>query len=169
MTIKIGDRLPSATLYELTETGPQPRTIDELTKGKRVALFGLPGAYTPTCSAKHVPSYLDHFDALRQRGVEEILCVSVNDAYVMGAWAKDQGVDGKIRMLADGNAAFTTALGLEQDFTDRGWGIRSRRYSLLADDGVVIALNVEAPGKFEVSDAETLLTQLSKLEVPRHG
>ncbi len=169
MTIKIGDRLPSATLHEMTETGPQQRTIEELTEGKRVALFGLPGAFTPTCSAKHVPSFLEHFDGLKAHGVNEILCVSVNDAYVMGAWAKDRGTAGKIRMLADGNATFTKALGLEQDFLDRGMGVRSQRYSLLADDGVVVALNIEEPGKFEVSDAETLLGQLSNLEVRRHG
>ncbi|MCL4747678.1 MAG: peroxiredoxin [Burkholderiaceae bacterium] len=167
MTIRIGDRLPEATLKEFIEVegngctiGPNAFKVSDLAKGKKVALFALPGAFTPTCSAKHVPGYLAQYDALRAKGVDEIWCVSVNDAFVMGAWARDQGSAGKVRMLADGAAAFTTALGLELDLNATGMGIRSQRYSMLVDDGVVKLLNVEAPGKFEVSSAEALIAQL---------
>lgn len=167
MAIKVGDRLPEATLSEFVEVegngcsvGPNAFKVSDLVKGKRIAIFGLPGAFTPTCSARHVPGYVEHRDALRAKGVDEVWCVSVNDAFVMGAWARDQKTAGKVRMMADGSAEFTKAIGLELDMIARGWGIRSRRYSMLVDDGVVKLLNVEAPGKFEVSGAEKLLGQL---------
>jgi peroxiredoxin len=131
------------------------------TAGKRVVIFGLPGAFTPTCSAKHVPGYVGHAEQLRAAGIDEIWCVSVNDAFVMGAWGRDQHTSGKVRMMADGSAAFTRALGLEQDLSARGMGIRSQRYAMVVDDGVVKTLHVEAPGKFEVSDAGSILTTLS--------
>jgi len=167
MAIKVGDQLPESTLTEMIEIetpgcaiGPNAFQVSNLTKGKRIVIFGLPGAFTPTCSAKHVPSYTANFDKLKSKQVDEIWCVSVNDAFVMGAWAKDQKSQGKVRMMADGSAAFTKAMGLELDLTSRGMGVRSQRYSMLVDDGVVKSLNVEAPGKFEVSDAETMLKQL---------
>ncbi|VCU69541.1 Putative peroxiredoxin [Pigmentiphaga humi] len=167
MTIKVGDRVPDGTLTEFiaVETegcalGPNAFAVADLAKGKKVAVFAVPGAFTPTCSAKHVPSYLQNHDALKAKGVDEIWCVATNDAFVMGAWAKDQGSQGKIRMLADGSAKWSKALGLELDLTERGMGVRSQRYSMLLDDGVVKQLNVEAGGKYEVSDAETLLKQL---------
>jgi len=167
MTIKVGDRVPDGTLTEFiaVETegcslGPNAFQVADLVKGKKIAVFAVPGAFTPTCSAKHVPSYLQHHDALKAKGVDEIWCVATNDAFVMGAWAKEQGSQGKIRMMADGSAKWTKALGLELDLTERGMGIRSQRYSMLLDDGVVKLLNIEAPGKYEVSDAETLLKQL---------
>jgi peroxiredoxin len=164
--ITIGDNLPEATLMETTEFGdacplsPKPVNTAAAVKGKRIVLFGLPGAYTPTCSAKHVPGYVANLDALKARGVDEIWCVSVNDAYVMAAWGRDQDAIGKIRMLGDGNAALVKKLGLDRDLTKDGMGIRSRRFSLLVEDGVVKQVNVEQPGKFEVSNAETMLTQL---------
>jgi peroxiredoxin len=167
MTIKVGDRLPAGTLSEYVEVateacpiGPNQFQIDALTKGKKVVLFGLPGAFTPTCSGKHVPGYVAHFGELKAKGVDEIICMSVNDAFVMGAWAKDQKTGGKVRMMGDGSAAYTKALGLELDLTARGMGVRCQRFSALVDDGVVKSLNVEAPGKFEVSDAQTMLNQL---------
>jgi glutaredoxin/glutathione-dependent peroxiredoxin len=165
--IKLGDRIPEATLWESTEFGeacplsPKPVAVGEATKGKRIALFALPGAYTPTCSAKHVPGFVQSYDKLRQLKVDEIWCVSVNDGYVMAAWGRDEKAIGKVRMLGDGNADFTRKLGLERDLTADGMGVRSRRYSMLIDDGVVKQLNVEQPGKFEVSNAETLIKQLS--------
>jgi len=165
--IKIGDKLPSATLMERQDAGdgcalgPSPVTVEELTRGKRVVIFGVPGAFTPTCSARHVPSYLNHHEALKQQGVDIVACMSVNDAFVMGAWGVDQGSGDKVRMLADGSALFTKALGLELDLTTRGLGIRCQRFSMLVDDGIVKALNVEAPGAFEVSGAETLLEQMA--------
>ena len=167
MAIKVGDRLPDATVREFIEVegngcslGPNAFQVADLVKGKRIVIFGLPGAYTPTCSAKHVPGYLQHYDALKGKGVDEIWCVSVNDAFVMGAWGRDQKAGGKVRMIADGSAEFTKKLGLEQDLSAGGLGVRSQRYSMLIDDGVVKALNVEAPGKFEVSDAATMLGQV---------
>jgi peroxiredoxin len=167
MTIKVGDKVPDATLMEFNEhetpgcaIGPAPVKVSDLTKGKKVVIFGLPGAFTPTCSAKHVPSYLANYDKLKAKGVDEIACVSVNDAFVMGAWARDQHTDGKVRMLGDGSAEFAKAIGLTMDLNARGMGTRSQRFSMLIDDGVVKALNVEAPGKYEVSDAETILKQL---------
>ena len=167
MTIKIGDRLPEGTLSEFIEVetegcslGPNTFNVGELTKGKKIAIFGLPGAYTPTCSAKHVPGYVALADQLKAKGVDEIWCISVNDAFVMGAWGRDQKATGIVRMMADGNAAFTKALGLDADFSNFGMGTRSQRYSMLVEDGAVKQLNVEQPGKFEVSNAETLLSQL---------
>lgn len=164
--IKIGDSLPSATLMEYSEVegggcsiGPNPVDVAKAAAGKTIALFALPGAFTPTCSAKHVPGYVENFDALKSAGIDEIWCVSVNDAFVMGAWARDQKTGSKVRMLADGSAAFAQATGLTLDLTSRGMGLRSNRYSMLVRDGRVVSLNVEGPGKFEVSDAATLLAQ----------
>lgn len=165
--IKVGDRLPAGSLREYIEVegegcsiGPNTFDLDKLVAGKTIALFALPGAFTPTCSGKHVPGYVEKSAELRAAGVDEIWCVSVNDAFVMGAWGRDQKTAGKVRMMADGSAAFTTAVGLTLDRTSAGMGIRSQRYSMLVVDGVVKALNVEAPGKFEVSDAGTMLEQL---------
>ncbi|MCX8114752.1 MAG: peroxiredoxin [Burkholderiaceae bacterium] len=167
MTIKVGDRLPEGQLQEYIEVetagcsvGPNTFNVADLVKGKKIVIFGLPGAYTPTCSAKHVPGYLQHYDALKKKGVDEIWCLAVNDAFVMGAWGRDQKTGGKIRMMADGSAAYTKKLGLELDLTARGMGVRCQRFSMLVEDGVVKSLNIEAPGKFEVSDAETMLKQL---------
>jgi peroxiredoxin len=167
MTITIGERLPDATLQEYIEVegngctlGPNAFHVEEIVRGKKIALFGLPGAYTPTCSAKHVPGYIELHDALKAKGVDEIWCVSVNDAFVMGAWGRELHSAGKVRMMGDGSAEFTKKLGLEFDLTARGMGVRSQRYSMLVDDGVVRQLNVEAGGKFEISDAATLLKQL---------
>ena len=167
MAIKVGDRLPDGTLTELIEderpgctVGPNAFQVADLVKGKRVVIFGLPGAFTPTCSAKHVPSYVANYDKLKARKVDEVWCVSVNDAFVMGAWGKDQKAGGKVRMMADGSAVFAKALGLELDLVSRGMGVRSQRYSMLVEDGVVKAVNVEQPGKFEVSDADTMLKAL---------
>lgn len=164
MTIKIGDKLPSGTLFEMTDNGSQEVPVEKLTRGKRVVIFGLPGAFTRTCSAKHVPGYVSLADTLKAERIDDIACISVNDASVMGAWAKDQGTAGKVRMLADGSATFTKALGLEIDLSARGMGVRSQRYAMLVDDGKVAALNVEAPGKFEVSNAETMLEEIKKLK-----
>ncbi|MCF8210649.1 MAG: peroxiredoxin [Rhodoferax sp.] len=164
--IQVGDTLPASTLMEYSEVegegcsiGPNPVDVIKASAGKTVALFALPGAFTPTCSAKHVPGYVESFDALKSAGVDEIWCVSVNDAFVMGAWARDQKTNGKVRMLADGSAAFAQATGLTLDLTTRGMGLRSNRYSMLVKDGKVMQLNVEGPGKFEISDAATLLAQ----------
>jgi glutaredoxin/glutathione-dependent peroxiredoxin len=164
--IKIGDTLPASTLMEFSEVegngcsiGPNAVDVAKATAGKTIAMFGLPGAFTPTCSAKHVPSYVEKFDALKAAGVDEIWCVSVNDAFVMGAWARDQKTGTKVRMLADGDAAFTKATGLTLDLTGKGLGLRSNRYSMLVKDGKVATLNIEGPGKFEVSDAATMLAQ----------
>src|SRR6202167_3068417 len=168
MTIKVGDKLPDGTLTEMIDTetegcaiGPNNFAVADLVKGKKIAIFGLPGAFTPTCSAKHVQGYVANYDKLKAKGVDEIWCISVNDAFVMGAWGKDQHAGGKVRMMADGSAMLTKALGLELDLTARGMGVRSNRYSMLVDNGVVKSLNVEGPGKFEVSDADTMLKQVS--------
>jgi peroxiredoxin len=166
--IKVGDRLPDGKLSEATEfneaagcpLNPYDISVAEATKGKKIAIFALPGAYTPTCSAKHVPSYLANYDKLKAKGVDEIWCVATNDAFVMGAWGRTQKAGNKVRMLADGSAIWTKALGLELDLTARNMGVRSNRYSMLVQDGVVKQLNVEGPGKFEVSDAETMLKQM---------
>ena len=163
MAITTGDPLPNATLHELTADGNKEVPIEGLVRKRRVVLFGLPGAFTPTCSARHVPGYLALADKIKALGVDEIACVSVNDAFVMGAWGRDQHTEGKIRMLADGNADFTRAIGLEENLSSYGMGLRSKRYSMLVNDGVVMTLNIEEPGKFEVSDAETMLYQLGKL------
>jgi peroxiredoxin len=157
MTIKVGEKIPSDTLMEMVDGKPTPIPTDSFFAGKTVALFALPGAFTPTCSAKHVPGFVANYDALAAKGVDEIACVSVNDAFVMGAWGKDQKSDGKVHMLADGNGDFTRALGLEMDGTKFGMGKRSQRYSMIVTDGVVKSLNVEEPGAFEVSSAEYLL------------
>ncbi len=164
--IKVGDTLPATTLMEFSEVdgeacsmGPNPVDVAQATAGKTIALFALPGAFTPTCSAQHVPGYVQNFEALRAAGVDEIWCLSVNDAFVMGAWARAQNTAGKVRMLGDGCAAFATATGLTLDLTAHGMGLRSNRYSMLVKDGKVLTLNIEGPGKFEVSDAETLLAQ----------
>lgn len=164
--IKVGDSLPAATLMEFSEVegngcsiGPNPVDVVQASAGKTIALFALPGAFTPTCSAKHVPGYVEKFADLKAAGVDEIWCVSVNDAFVMGAWAREQKSAGKVRMLADGDAVFTKATGLTLDLTGKGLGLRSNRYSMLVKDGKVASLNIEGPGKFEVSDAATLLAQ----------
>jgi peroxiredoxin len=167
MAIKVGDRIPDGTLTELITderpgctVGPNAFQVADLTKGKKVVIFGVPGAFTPTCSAKHVPSYVQNIDKLKAKGVNEVWCVSVNDAFVMGAWGKDQKAGGKVRMMADGSATYAKALGLDMDLIARGMGVRSQRYSMLVEDGVVKRLNVEAPGKFEVSSGEAMLAQL---------
>jgi peroxiredoxin len=166
LMIKVGDTIPATTLMEFSEVegngcslGPNPIDVAKATAGKTIALFALPGAFTPTCSAKHIPSYLETFNELKAHGVDEIWCVSVNDAFVMGAWARDQKTDGKIRMLADGSADFAKGTGLTLDLSARGMGLRSNRYSMLIKDGKVASLNVEAAGKFEVSDGATMLAQ----------
>ena len=164
--LKVGDKLPAGSLSEFVEVegngcslGPNNFDLAKETAGKKIAVFALPGAYTPTCSAKHVPGYVENAVALRAAGVDEVWCVSVNDAFVMGAWGREQHTAGKVRMMADGSADFTKATGLTLDLSARGMGLRSNRYSMLVVDGVVKTLNVEAPGKFEVSDAATMLKQ----------
>ena len=170
MAIKAGDKLPSGTLYELIEEetpgctiGPNAFKVEDMARGKTIAIFGLPGAFTPTCSAKHLPGFIQQADKLKQKKIDEIWCLSVNDAFVMGAWGKQQGAKGKVRMLADGSGLYTNALGLEMDLVQRGMGVRCQRFSMLVKDGVVKTVNVEQPGKFEVSDAETLLKQTDKV------
>ena len=167
MTIKTGDHLPEGKLAEFIETetegcslGPNTFNVSDLVKGKTIAIFGLPGAYTPTCSAQHVPGYVQHAKELKAKGVDEIWCISVNDAFVMGAWGRELKATGVVRMMADGNADFSKAIGLSADFSGYGMGTRSQRYSMLTKDGVVSQLHVEAPGKFEVSNAETMLANL---------
>ena len=164
--IQVGDKLPAGTLNEFVEVagegcsiGPNSFEVAKASGGKTIVLFALPGAYTPTCSVKHVPGYVEKATELKAAGVDEIWCVSVNDAFVMGAWGRDQKAQGKVRMMADGSADFAKATGLTLDLTARGMGLRSNRYSMLVVDGVVKTLNVEGPGKFEVSDADTMLAQ----------
>jgi glutaredoxin/glutathione-dependent peroxiredoxin len=167
MTIKIGDRLPDATLSESTSFGefcpvaPEQVSVAQATKGKRVVIFGVPGAFTPTCSAQHVPGFLANLDAIKGKGVDEVWCIATNDGFVMAAWGQSEKAIGKIRFLGDGSADFTKKLGLELDLTAHGMGVRSQRFSMLVDDGVVKQLNVEPGPKFEVSNAETILKQLS--------
>ena len=168
MTITIGATLPQGALSEFVETetegcalGPNTFQVTDLAKGKTIAIFGLPGAFTPTCSAQHVPGYVQHAAEFKAKGVDEIWCIAVNDAFVMGAWGREQKATGTVRMMADGNAAYSKALGLDADFSKFGMGTRSQRYSMLVVDGVVKQLNVEQGGKFEVSNAETLLGQLA--------
>ena len=160
MTIKVGDKVPSAKLKQMTAEGVKEVSTDDFFKGKKVVLFAVPGAFTPTCSAKHVPGFVQNDAALKAKGVDAVACLSVNDAFVMGAWGKDQKTEDKVIMLADGSGDFTRAVDLELDATKGGLGKRSQRYSMLVDNGVVKALHVEAPGKFEVSDAETMLKDL---------
>lgn len=160
MSISVGDKLPEATFMEMTANGPEPRSTEDVFAGKTVALFAVPGAYTPTCSAKHLPGFVERQGDLAAKGVDEIVCTSVNDVFVMGAWGNDNGTDGKVRMLADGNGTFAAALGLEMDGSGFGMGQRSQRYSMLVKDGVVAELNVEQGGGFEVSSADYLLGQL---------
>ena len=164
--IKVGDKLPAGKLQEFVEVegdgcsiGPNSFDVEQATAGKKIAIFALPGAFTPTCSAKHVPGYVQHAEELKSAGVDEIWCISVNDAFVMGAWGRGQNAAGKVRMMADGSADFTKAAGLTLDLGAKGMGLRSQRYSMLVDNGVVKSLNIEAPGKFEVSNAETMLSQ----------
>ncbi len=158
--IKVGDQIPSMKLMKATAEGPKEVSTDEIFKGRKVVLFAVPGAFTPTCSAKHLPGFVQNAEALKGKGVDEVACIAVNDAFVMGAWAKDQGADGKVTMLADGSAAFTKALGLELDLVGRGMGVRSQRYAMVAEDGKVTHLAVEAPGGFDVSRAEAVMAAL---------
>lgn len=160
MSIKVGDRLPEATFTTMTADGPKPLTTAEVFAGRKVVLFSVPGAFTPTCSKQHLPGYVKQADELLGKGVATIACLAVNDVFVMDAWSKSQGADGKVTMLADGNADFTKKIGLELDASKFGMGTRSQRFSLIADDGVVTSLNVEAPGKFEVSSCEYTAKQL---------
>jgi peroxiredoxin len=160
MTIRVGDKVPSATLMQMKGGAPQPVKTDDLFQGKKVVVFALPGAFTPTCSAKHLPGYIQHAEELHAKGVETIACVSVNDAFVMGAWGDNQNAGENVVMLADGNGDFTRALGLEFDASKYGMGMRSQRFSMLVEDGVVKLLNVEEPGAFSVSSAEHMLQQL---------
>lgn len=160
MTIKVGDKVPSGVLTHMTKDGPQKITTDQLFGGKTVVLFSVPGAFTPTCDAKHLPGFVQHADKLKAKGVDTIACLAVNDVFVMNAWGTSSHVDDKVLMLADGNAEFTRALGLELDATGFGMGIRGKRFALVAKDGVVTHLNVEAPGEFRTSSAEYVLEQL---------
>jgi len=166
MTIKVGERLPAGTLSEFIEDetpgctlGPNSFEVEKIAAGKRIAILALPGAFTPTCSAKHLPGFVEMAANFKDAKVDEIWCISVNDAFVMGAWGKEQKTKGKVRMMADGSGTYTKALGMEFDLTARGLGVRSQRYSMLVDNGVVKALNLDEPGKFEVSGAEKLLSQ----------
>jgi peroxiredoxin (alkyl hydroperoxide reductase subunit C) len=167
MTIQVGETLPAGVLKEYIEVegngcsiGPNAFKVEDLVKGKTIVIFGLPGAFTPTCSAKHLPGYVEHYDALKAKGVDEVWCISVNDAFVMHAWGKDQQVGNKVRMMADGAADYTKKLDLTLDLTAGGLGLRSDRYALIAKDGVVQWLGREAPGKFDVSSVQAVLAQL---------
>jgi peroxiredoxin len=168
MTIQAGERLPEGTLSESTDfdpaTGcplkPQPLSVADLAKGKKIVIFGLPGAFTPTCSAQHLPGYVAHHDALKAKGVDEVWCMAVNDGFVMAAWGRERGAGGKVRMMADGSAEYAAKLGLEFDLTAKGMGMRCQRFALIAEDGVVKHVAVEGPGKFEASSAEAVLAQL---------
>jgi peroxiredoxin len=160
MTIQVGDKIPSIVLQQKTADGVQPIKTDDLFKGKRVVLFAVPGAFTPTCSAKHLPGFVQNADALKKKGVDAVACVAVNDAFVMDAWGKSQNADGKVLMLADGSAQFAKAVGLDLDLMDKGLGMRSQRYAMVVNDGKVEKLFVEQGGKFEVSSAENVLSQL---------
>jgi glutaredoxin/glutathione-dependent peroxiredoxin len=160
MTIQVGDRLPSATLTTMTAEGPKPLTISELCEGKKVVLFAVPGAFTPTCSVQHLPGYVENAQSLKDRGVDAVACVSVNDPFVMGAWGKDREVGEDLMMLSDGNGDFTAAIGLEMDGSGFGLGTRSQRYAMIIDDGVVSTLNVESGPGLDVSSAETILSEL---------
>jgi len=161
MPIQVGDRLPDATFMTMTETGPQPVTVDKLFAGRTVALFAVPGAFTPTCSVQHLPGFRDRAAELAAKGVDAVVGLSVNDVFVLGAWAKDQGLNGEITLVSDGNAEFTRAIGMEMDASKHLMGLRSRRYSMLVRDRVVEQLNVEEPGDFRVSSADYMLDRLS--------
>ena len=160
MTIQVGEKLPSVKVMQWGEKGPEATTTDELFKGRKVAFFGVPGAFTPTCSAKHVPGFVQKAAEFRAKGVDAIVCTSVNDVFVMNAWGKDQNVGADVLMVADGDAEFTKACGLELDLTGKGLGLRNQRFSMLIDDGVVKVLNIDPPGSFEKTSAETLLSQI---------
>ena len=160
MTIKVGDKIPAGSLRKLTAEGPKEVSTDEIFKGKKVVLFAVPGAFTPTCSNRHLPGFVEKSMDLKGKGIDTVACVSVNDAFVMGAWGKDQNCGDKVEMLADGSGDFTRALGVELDASKNGLGQRSKRYSMLVEDGVVKQLNLEAPGAFEVSSAEYMLSRL---------
>jgi peroxiredoxin len=160
MTIKVGDKLPSIKVRQMTAEGPKEVSTDDLFGGKKAVLFAVPGAFTPTCSARHVPGFVQHFDDFASKGIDVIACIAVNDAFVMGAWGKDQKAEGKVVMLADGNGEFTKAIDLGMDASGFGLGFRSQRYAMVLEDGVVKVLNVEKPGTFEVSKAETILEAL---------
>jgi len=161
MTISAGDAVPQVDLTTMTDDGPSPISVDDIFKGKKVVVFGLPGAFTPTCSAKHLPGYIANADAIKAKGVDTIACLSVNDAFVMGAWGNDQGAGDKVLMLADGSAKFSTAAGLELDLIERGMGMRCQRFAMIVDDGVVSSIHVEGPGAFDVSSAEAIMGVLS--------
>ena len=160
MTIQVGDKIPSVTLMRMGESGPEGVDSGDIFKGKKVAVFGVPGAFTPTCSAKHLPGFVQKADELKAKGVDAIVCTSVNDVFVMDAWGKDQGVGDKVAMVADGDAALTKAAGLELDLNGKGLGLRSQRFSMVVDDGVVKVLNIDPPGDFEKTSAEAMLKQL---------
>jgi len=160
MTIQVGDRIPSTTFVKATSEGPEQVDSEAFFKGRKVALFSVPGAFTPTCSAKHLPGFVEKADEIKAKGIDEIACTAVNDAFVMGAWGKSSGTEGKVTMLADGNGAFAKAVGLEMDGSKFGMGTRAQRYSMVVNDGVVEQLNVEAPGEFRVSSAEHLIETL---------
>ena len=160
MTIAVGEQMPQVNFTTMTEEGPQPVTPSELFAGKKVALFSVPGAFTPTCSLKHLPGFVQQCESLLEKGIDTVCCMSVNDVFVMDAWGKSQGAEGKVLMLADGNGEFTKAIGLELDASGFGMGLRSQRFSLVANDGVVEILNVESGGEFRVSTAEYMLEQL---------
>ena len=159
MTIKVGDRIPSVKVVEATASGPAPISTDDLFKGKKVALFGVPGAFTPTCSAKHLPGFIQNAGALKAKGIDEIVCIAMNDAFVMGAWGANQDAMGKVRMIGDGDGNFTQAAGLELDLTGKGLGKRCKRFSMVVDNGVVKTINVDEGG-FEKTSAETMLGQI---------
>ena len=160
MTIQAGDRIPSVTLMRMGQDGPEAVSTDDLFKGKKVAFFGVPGAFTPTCSAKHLPGFVEKADTIKSKGVDEIVCASVNDVFVMDAWGKDQGVGDAVAMIADGDAAFTKAAGLELDLTGKGLGLRSQRFAMVVEDGVVKSVTVDPPGTFDATSADSLLRQL---------
>ncbi len=161
MAVQQGDTLPDATLNRVTEAGPEPIQLAEFLRGRKIVLIAVPGAFTPTCSAQHIPSVLDQADAIKSRGVDEIACIAVNDPFVLKAWAEDQGTDGSITMLADGSGRFTSAIGMELDLISRGLGVRSQRYAMIVEDGRIVHLAVEPPGEFGVSGGPAILAALS--------
>ena len=160
MTIGVGDKIPAATLYQMTGEGPAAISTDDIFNGKKVAIFGVPGAFTPTCSAKHLPGFVAKADELKAKGIDQIVCMSVNDAFVMGAWAKDQGADDKVLLVGDGSAEFTKAAGLELDLTARGLGVRCQRFAMVVDNGTVKSIEIDAAGAFEKTSAESVLSSL---------